>query len=172
MVDYSTFDNFISSTLGDTIGDGECWAYINLIWSHLGGRYYTYPPSDPSSTNHGVKWGWINTEARNANTIPGIIQVPNLNDVKRGDIIVISQGTYGHAGFSNGTVNNGRLDVYSQNWNYRYVTLDNISMSTFVGAFRYTAWNPTPPTPGLTAVPPKRKPFKWVLYANKIRSKY
>lgn len=170
---YDTFDAFILATNGQTIGAGECWDYINLIWSHLGARYYTYPPSDPSSTNHGVKWGWLNEEARTANTINGIIQITHLADVKRGDIVITSGGEYGHAGFAsidyNGT---NTLPCYSQNYNgQRYVALNQDDMSTFIGAFRYTAWTPTPPTPTVTRKTTKSK-FPFVLYANKFRNNY
>lgn len=145
--DFSSFDRFITTTLGYSIGAGECWDYINLLWSHLGSRYYTYPPSDPSSTNHGVKYGWINTEARAANTINHLTQITSLSQVKKGDIVVISSGTYGHAGFAKGVVTNNRLDLYSQNWSGRIVTLDNVSMATFLGGWRYDEWQTTPPTP-------------------------
>lgn len=165
---YSSFDNFISATLGQTIGDGECWDYINLIWDHLGSKYWTYPPSDPSATNHGVKYGWIDTDARAANTITHLSQIGSLANVKRGDIVVISQGTYGHAGFAATDYDgSGSLAMYSQNWAGRYVTLDNINMSTFLGAWRYDAWNITPPTPTITG----KSNFKWVLYAKKLREK-
>ena len=167
-VDYSSFDSFVSSTLGETIGKGECWDYINLIWSHLGSKYWTYPPSDPTATNHGVKWGWLNTDARSANTISGIIQVPSLSSIQRGDIVVLSTGGYGHAGFAN-TVNpdsNNRIQVYSQNWSGRYVTLDDISMNTFVGAFRFTEWSVTPPPLNIS-----KSKYPFVLYARKLRDK-
>ena len=167
MVDFTTFDSFINSTLGETIGEGECWDYINLLWSHLGSRYYTYPPSDPSSTNHGVKWGWINEEARAANTITHLTQITSLSNVKRGDVIVISDGEYGHAAFAaedyQGT---GYLSFYSQNYNWiEEVRLDiNVSMANFLGAWRYDAWQ-TPPHP----VAETKKRFPWVLYARKLR---
>lgn len=168
MYDFSTFDRFIETTLGRTIGEGECWDYINLVWSHLGSRYYTYPPSDPSSTNHGVKWGWINTEARSANTINHLSQIPNLADVKRGDIVVYSAGTYGHAGFASEDYSGGsHLNLYSQNFNARRVTLDSNNMSTFLGAWRYDAWSTTPPTPIVL----NKTHFKWVLYARKLNEK-
>lgn len=165
-IDYSSFDSFVNSTYGRTIGEGECWDYINLIWSYLGNKYWTYPPSDPTATNHGVKWGWLDNDARSANTISGIIQIPNLSDVERGDIVVISSGTYGHAGFAYAPASNNQLQMYSQNWQSNYVTLDNISMATFVGAFRYTGWQPTPPPPTYT-----KSHFKWILYARKLRDK-
>lgn len=169
MYDFSSFDNFVTSTNGQQIGQGECWDYVNLVWNHLDSRYYTYPPSDPSSTNHGVKWGWINAEARQANTISGISQIANLSDVKRGDIVVISDGTYGHAGFADEDYDgSGNLYMYDQNYNnIRYVMKHHVSMATFVGAFRYDAWY-TPPTPPTPTEESAR--FPWFIYARKIRT--
>ena len=82
MYDFSTFDAFIQTTNGRIIGSGECWDYINLIWSHLGSRYYTYPPSDPSATNHGVKWGVLNAEALAANQIAGLTYITDKTQLK------------------------------------------------------------------------------------------
>ena len=168
--DFSSFDRFIASTNGQTIGAGECWDYVNLLWSYLGGRYYTYPPSNPSATNHGIKWGWLNGEARSANTINHLTQITNLNDVKRGDIVITSGGEFGHGGFADEDYNgSGSLQLYSQNYNgRRSVARDNNSMSTFAGAWRYDEWQTEPPTPVVT----KKTKFKWVLYANKLRAKH
>lgn len=169
MYNFNSYYEFIASTMGQRIGNGECWDYINLIWSHLGSRYYTYPPSDPSSTNHGVKWGWINQEAREANTIDGLTQIPLLANVKRGDIVIISDGEYGHAGFADEDYDgSGYLYMYSQNYNWvELVKLDHIPMSGFLGAWRYDAWNPpVPPTPTY-----RRGKFPWVLYARKLRKR-
>ena len=168
---YDSFDNFIAATLNTTVGQGECWDYINLIWTHLGSIYYTYPPSDPTSTNHGVKWGWINEEARGANTITHLTQITNLSEVMRGDIVITSGGTYGHAGFASINYDGTNiLPCYSQNYNnQRYVKLNQDDMTTFVGAWRYDAWNTTPPSP----TPPTggENNFKWVLYARKLNQK-
>ena len=165
MYNFSSFDLFIASTFGQTIGQGECWDYINLLWNYLGGVYYTYPPSDPSSTNHGVKWGWVNSEARAANTITHLVQVGNLNNIKRGDMVVTSGGTFGHAGFASEDYDgSGYLKLYSQNYNnVRSVTLDSNDMSTFAGAWRYDGWQPTPTT--------KRKGFNWVIYTRRLNDR-
>lgn len=167
-VDFSTFDNFIASTVGLSIGQGECWDYIELLWAELGGRYYTYPPSNPSATNHGVKWGWINEEARSANTITHLTQITSLNDVKRGDVVIWGYGDYGHAGFANEDyTGSGYLNTYSQNYSGRYVTNDNINTATFLGAFRYDEWY-TPPTP---PTPTNERRFPWFIYARKLRDR-
>ena len=167
MYDFTSFDNFISTTNGQTIGQGECWDYINLIWSHLGSRYYTYPPSDPSSTNHGVKWGVLNAEALAANQISGLTYISDVTQLKRGDIVITTGGIYGHGGFINSDYDgSSSYSFYSQNFNNRRsVALDTYSINDFGGAFRYDAWTPTPPpTPS-----EKRDKFPWVLYARTLR---
>lgn len=170
MYDFSSFDSFIATTNGQTIGQGECWDYINLIWDHLGSRYYTYPPSDPSSTNHGVKWGVLNAEALAANQISGLTYISDKTQLKRGDIVVSTDGTFGHAGFINQDYNVLTLNYgfYTQNYaGRRSVALDTYTLNDFGGAFRYDAWvQPTPPTP-----PFRRGKFPWVLYARKLREK-
>ena len=172
MAVFTTFDAFIDSTFGETIGAGECWDYINLLWSHLGSRYYTYPPSDPSATNHGVKWGWINTEARAANTIPHLTQITSLSDVRRGDIVITSGGEFGHAGFANQNYQGVNfLQLYSQNFNNkRYVSKDNNSMETFVGAWRYDRWDNTPPTPPTPTPVTRKGNFPWFIYSERLRN--
>lgn len=164
-IDFSTFDTFLADTIGHAIGEQECWDYVNLLWSHEGSKYWTYPPSDPSATNHGVKWGWINVDARNANTLMNtIVQIPSYQNVKRGDVIVISDGEYGHAGFANEDYNGtGFLGVYSQNYNNRkFVGYDVINMSNFLGAFRYVPWQ---------SVETKSHRFPWFIYSRKFRQR-
>ena len=168
---FTSYDAFIASTNGQMIGTGECWDYINLLWSHLGSRYWTYPQSDPSATNHGVKWGWLNADARSANTITHLTQIVNLSEVKRGDIVVTYGGEFGHAGFADEDYNgSGYLQLYSQNYNgRRSVAKDNNDMSTFAGAWRYDEWNDTPPGP--TPMRLQNSKFPWVLYARKLNDR-
>lgn len=168
MAIFTTFDAFITSTNGTQVGTGECWDYVNLIWSHLGSKYWTYPPSDPTSTNHGVKWGVLNAEALALNQIEGLTYITNVNQVKRGDIVITTSGEFGHAGFINEDYdpNKATFDIYSQNYaGRRTVALDNYGLSDFGGAFRYNDWNTTPPSPPIF----RKGKFPWVLYANKLR---
>ena len=46
-------------------------------------------------------------------------------------------------------------------------TVTNVSITAFLGAFRYNEWT-TPPTPSIRK-PVITKPFPWVLYARKLR---
>ena len=168
---YSSFDDFIAATNGQTIGEGECWDYINLIWSHLGNKYWTYPPSDPSATNHGVKWGVLNADALAANQISGITYIANKESLRRGDIVITTSGTYGHGGFINEDYHGDTTyGFYSQNYlGGSGVSLDVYTLTYFGGAFRYDAW-PTPPPPPQPTVRGKGH-FNWVLYSKKLRDK-
>lgn len=174
MAIFTTFDAFITSTNGTTVGQGECWDYINLIWSHLDSKYWTYPPSDPTATNHGVKYGILNTDAFAANQISGVTFISSVTQVKRGDIVITSGGTYGHAGFINEDYNANitNYKIYSQNYaGRRSVALDQYSLDTFIGAFRYDEWNSTPPTPLPISRPKSKDSFPWQIYARKLRDK-
>lgn len=44
-------------------------------------------------------------------------------------------------------------------------TVTNLSISTFLGAFRYREWGDTPPTPPVTR---SKGSFNWVLMARKL----
>lgn len=170
MIDYTSFDTFVSTTNGQTIGQGECWDYINLIWTHLGSRYYTYPPSDPSATNHGVKWGVLNAEALQANQIAGLTYISDKTQLRRGDIVVSTDGTYGHAGYINENYSGDHTyALYTQNYaGRRSVALDYYDLHDFGGAFRYNAWTPAP-APITTKI--TKKKFPWVLYSRKLNNK-
>ena len=167
MYDFTSFDTFIATTNGQQIGLGECWDYINLIWDHLGSKYWTYPPNDPTATNHGVKWGVLNSDALAANQIDGITYISSKALIKRGDIVITSGGEFGHAGFiTSDFTGEGTYQFYTQNYaGRRTVGLDSYDLTEFAGAFRYNAWHPT----GGAVNIPERKPFKWVLYARKLR---
>lgn len=168
MAVYTSFDAFIASTNGQAIGNGECWDYVNLIWTHLGSRYWTYPPSDPSATNHGIKWGVLNAEALTANTIEHLTFISDKTQLKKGDIVISTDGDYGHGGFitSDYDPNITTYQFYSQNYGgRRTVGLDSYTLSDFGGAFRYDAWQDPEP------VVIKKHKFPWVIYANKLRNK-
>lgn len=170
MAVYTTFDEFIASTNGQSIGAGECWDYVNLIWSHLGKRYYTFPPSNPEATNHGIKWGVLNTEARNANIIEHLTYITDKTQLKRGDIVITTGGEFGHGGFINEDYSSSKtkFNFYTQNYaGRRSVALDNYGLDDFGGAFRYDAWNGTPPTPTRKT---KTKHYNWSVFGNNFRN--
>lgn len=108
----------------------------------------------------------------------------NLDDVKRGDILVYDQfpgNTFGHIGFADEDYYSWHLDnptsyefpILSENnggtpdpAGGAYTNVHGYDTRLFLGAFRYKDWEVTPPTPTYEV---KRSRFPWVLYANKFR---
>lgn len=177
-VPHSTYDEWRSNTIGNEYDlDGyygcQCWDYASLFWRNLG-----FPAGYPQ-TGNGYAYGcW--TLRREVNKGTQFDLIYNINDVKRGDIVVLDYGrfvgdTAGHIAFADEDFQGGLyLKMVGQNQEnasaiYGYkVTVDNMNISKFLGAFRYKAWNqPVPPTPSYT----RRTKFPWVLYANKIRNR-
>lgn len=168
MYNFSSFNSFITSTLGREIGVGRYWDFINLVWDNQNSRYYCSQTGLSPSVDS-VAWGVLNPDCLNANRIDNFTYITELPTVRRGDIIILSYNG-GAAGFINEDVDSIRnYDVYMQGLSNNYVTLENISINTFLGAFRY-AWGSTPPTPPVPPVTTNKKRFPWVLYANKFRN--
>lgn len=115
---------------------------------------------------------WTISRTENAGNSFNLIY--NLSDVKRGDVIVIGPSavsSVGHIAFAdenyNGTTNMNLLGQNQVNPDLTYghiPTVTNLSVSAFLGAFRYKNWI----TPGPT--PSQRGKFPWFLIARKLRN--
>ena len=169
--DFSSYDNFKASTLGYQVDNGTTYDYCQTIWWHLGKTLYTYPPYDTSATNHGIKYAYINTDARISNLVYHISLVQVKTKLKYGDLVITTDGQYGNAGFVDGEYDaeNDQIPVIMQGLYGTTVTEYNLSLSHFAGAFRYDAWNAPDPEPEDET---EKSKFKWVLYARKIRKRY
>lgn len=105
-----------------------------------------------------------------------------MTDVKKGDVVVYA-GAPGHIGFADEDYNpnnGGYLNVLGQNQgsggtptpivNPNGGTTANVNnlytSGSFLGAFRYKAWEITPPTPTGRS----KSQFPWVLYAKNFRN--
>lgn len=176
-VPHSTFAEWKANTLGNAYNlDGaygcQCWDYASLFWRNVG-----FPAGYPlTSSNLSAYEIWTEQKIANAGNVFTLIY--NKEDVKTGDIIVFnydSGNPYGHIGFANEDYNGtNTISVLGQNQGGtpqpeggENVSVNNLNLGLFLGAFRYPAWHqPVPPTP-VTAT---NSHFKWVLYANKIRN--
>ena len=113
---------------------------------------------------------------RNQNARPPFIQIPNVNEIKRGDIVVFNRaGSFytGHIGYADEDYNgSGRINILGQNQGQGTASgtpsnVVNFSIANILGAFRNTNWKPAPqPTPTT-----KKSHFPWVLYSKKFRNK-
>lgn len=176
IVPHDTYNAFRSYCLShgvdvDYLYNNQCVDTPKLLW-------YQYGLS--LQTGNGYAYGcW--TLRRNQNARPPFTQVTRLQDVKRGDVVVINQhGSYytGHICFADEDYQGGnKLRVLGQNQGQGSAkgtpsNVVNMSMTYFLGAFRNSNWQttppPPPPTPGTTT---DTKKFPWVLYARKFRQR-
>lgn len=169
-VNISSYDAFFNQMNGNGVDvDGyygyQCWDGCAVLWYRLGWTLYT-------GTQGYAYECWA--QSRDANTHPPTItQITNLNDVKRGDIVVFapntpSFGEAGHIGFANADYTGGTyLPIFAQNQGAgsgiqgKPFNVENLDiLDGFLGAFRYDAWNqPTPPTR-------KKRKFPWTVAWN------
>ena len=185
-VDISSFDAFKNATLGNGYDiDGyygyQCWDYGALLWGNIGryghqGTPYNYPYLSTGGT--GYAYGiWL---ARTGNATDQFELIFNLSDVKKGDLVILDKGrfvgdTSGHDAYADEDYNGtNTLRLLGQNQENpsatvgHVVTLDNMDVSKFLGAFRFKQWIAPPPPP--PPVQRKKSKFPWVLYANKLRN--
>ena len=147
----------------------QCWDICALLWYQYGLRL---------ETGNGLAWGcWVLMGDYNAR--PPFTKITRLEDVKRGDVIVLGRaGSYatGHICFADQDASQMQgvyLDCLGQNQGQGISSgtpsnVVKISMKQFLGAFRNTKWEHSP-EPEPTPEAPKRKRFPWVLYSRKLR---
>ena len=161
----------------------QCWDLAAEFWYNVG-----FPTGYPlTGPNHYASECWTVNRNNNIsyNGTEYFDLITNLSDVKQGDIVVIDGiGAFsptGHIGFADEDYNgSGNLNILAQNQGSggtppaisnpnggTTANVKSLSMTYFLGAFRYKEWEqPTPPTPTTT-----KTKFPWVLYANKLRQK-
>ena len=147
----------------------QCWDICSLLWWQYGLSLKTGP-------NHCAYECW--TVNRNYNAKSPFIQISRKEDVKRGDVVVFNKyGSFytGHIAFADEDYHGNYLKILGQNQGQGTSSgtpsnIINKNMSSFLGAFRNTKWQTTPPTPP-TPTPSSDfgKKFPWVLYADKLR---
>lgn len=175
-VDISSYAAFRSAVLGngydvDGVFGYQCVDMAKLLAGNAG-RSAPYWESQPDGYAYE---GWTNQASREYNVADYFTLVYNKADVRAGDLVVLENTTanpYGHIAFANTDWNADTLtaELLGQNQEnpsptvgYQN-TLTTVNVTTFLGAFRFNAWN-TQPTPLVT----HRSHFPWVLYARKLR---
>ena len=101
------------------------------------------------------------TVSRTVNAGSSFTLITSMSELKRGDVIVLGPSLIsetGHIAFCDEDYNGTNyMDLLGQNQvnpnpdTGHIPTVTNIDISAFLGAFRLTAWQPTPPPiPGVT----------------------
>lgn len=151
-VPIDSYDSFRNAVMGhgydcDGCYSYQCWDGACLLWMQLG-RWL-------STGGTGAARGcWEPARCENAGGDFELIT--NKNDIRRGDIVVFSCGTYGHIGYADANYDGGayvRLLGQNQSSDMKFCVI-NMSMATFMGAFRYKGWKQTP-TPAPAPTPKK-----------------
>lgn len=161
---YLSFREYVLGRYYDLDGSwgAQCWDGVQLLYTQedVGQYLYTAHNIDPSQRGY-VKTCWSNPTCRQRNGSGHFTQVPNLNDVRRGDIIVLNTlsgwyGSTGHIAFAdedyNGSANITMLGQNQGQGSNPYtgkafsIWTGNIR-DAFLGAFRYSVWGGQTPTP-------------------------
>lgn len=142
-VPIGTYNDFRAATLGKGFDiDGaygfQCFDLCAVLWQQIGRNLLT---------GNGCAYGcW--TLKRDVNAGSDFELITSKEKVKRGDVVVFRMGQFGHIGFAdedyNGSVcikllgqNQGGVP-YPKGGSYTNVV--NVSMATFLGAFRFKKW--------------------------------
>lgn len=123
----------------------QCWDLADLFWQNYAGRNF-------STCGTGAAKGSWNCKEYNAGDDFELIYNPE--DLQTGDWIIFSSGTYGHVGMAMGSYNNGYISLLGQNQGGNNcegggaaANIINISLKSFIGAFRPKAYIKPDPTP-------------------------
>lgn len=162
-VNVSSYDSFRSAVLGN--GYDVDNAYGFQCYDGAAVQLYSATGRKLSTGGTGAARGcWEVVSARNYNAGSEYELITDKTQIKRGDIIVWSMNSkWGHIGFADQDYNGNYIKVLGQNQvgdgsGYPF-TIANISLATFLGAFRYKNWknvgpSPTPkPSPSKVIVP-------------------
>ena len=180
-IPHGTYDEWKLNTLNngydvDLSHGCQCWDFASEFWYNVG-----FPQNYPLIFNSSAYTMW---DLREQNISYGVVYfdlVYNLEDVKRGDIIVYNHfpaNPYGHVGFADEDYTAWHADnpssyefpILSENnqgtpdpQGGAYANVHGYDTRLFLGAFRYRAWH-EPPTPTR-----ERSKFPFVLYARRLR---
>ena len=127
---------------------GQCWDLGALYWMNA-----TEDGRTLSTCGTGAAKGTWNCKEQNAGTEFDLIY--DKTQLRAGDWVIFGSGTYGHVGMALGGYNNNYVALLGQNQGGKAcegggaaANIINISLNSFVGAFRPKAYDPKPePTP-------------------------
>lgn len=123
----------------------QCWDLADLFFQNYAGRNF-------STCGTGAAKGAWNCKEQNAGEEFELIY--DATALQAGDWIIFSSGQYGHVGMAMGSYNNGYITLLGQNQGGSpcegggsSANIINISLKSFVGAFRPKSYIKPEPTP-------------------------
>lgn len=129
----------------DDYAGGQCWDLGDLFWQNYAGR-------NLSTCGTGAAKGTWNCREQNAGD--DFILITDKTKLQLGDWVVFNNGKYGHIGMAMGTYNNGYIALLGQNQGGKScggggssTNIINISLNSFIGAFRPKSYVKTEPQP-------------------------
>lgn len=150
-VNVDSYDAFRSAVLGN--GYNVDYAYGDQCYDGAAVQLFSTTGRKLSTGGTGGARGcWEVTSARNYNAGSEYELIWDKTQIKRGDMVVWSMNSkWGHIGFADQDYNGNYLKTLGQNQvgdgsGYPF-TIANLSLATFLGAFRYKNWKVVEPTP-------------------------
>lgn len=128
----------------------QCWDLADMFWQNYAGRNF-------STCGTGAAKGSWNCKEYNAGEQFDLIY--DATKLQAGDWVIFGSGKYGHVGMALGGYNNGYVALLGQNQGGSAcegggssTNIINISLNSFIGAFRPKSYvkpdpTPTPPIP-------------------------
>ncbi len=150
--DVSSPTAFKNATLGrciDTDGHygSQCWDLANLFWQNAVNRWL-------STCGTGAAKGTIQDGCWQQNASNDFEMIWDPTQLQAGDIVVFTNGTYGHIGMALGGYNNGYVALLGTNQGGSAcagggstANIINISLKNFGGAFRWKEYVQPEPEP-------------------------
>lgn len=142
MAHWNSAKAFIDATIGkkydmDGAFGAQCWDYGDFFWLKQVGRSL-------STGGTGCARGcWTVEKARKANAGSQFQLITDKKALKVGDWVILNTGAYGHVGIVTKIVKKGvTVQIQSQNQGVlrTKVTRVNFNLGSFLGAFRFKAW--------------------------------
>ena len=144
----------------------QCWDYPALLYRQYGLTLVT------KAGGGGARDCW--TVSRVANSKPPFTSHTGKTNIKRGDILVFGLGKWGHIGFADENYNPStpnQIWLLGQNQEGTGtgspVSRKRYYLTTFLGIFRNSNWQGTPPTPHPVVY--NRDRYNFVLYNRRKR---
>ncbi|MBO7731342.1 MAG: hypothetical protein J6S67_02265 [Methanobrevibacter sp.] len=129
----------------DGVYGAQCWDLADMFWQNYAGRNFS------TCGTHKAKGSW---ECKEYNAGNEFSLITDKTKLQTGDWIIFGSGEYGHVGMSVGSYNNGYIALLGQNQGGSpcdgggsSANIINISLNSFVGAFRPKSYEKPEPEP-------------------------